>query len=118
MVLGPAIERLDPQERNSNLFPVKAKGDVLFLSVESLGIGGRTSAPIVIFVLERPCIGVPSLIDCSTSKSSSPTYMDMIAGGASFPPRRLSFPALATEMRKRSWFSSTALITAVKNKRN
>ena len=33
-------------------------------------------------------------------------------------PKRWSFPALATDMRKRSWFSSTAFRIAVKNKMN
>ena len=33
----------------------------------------------------------------------------MMAGGASLAPRRWSLPALATEMRSRSWYSSTRL---------
>jgi hypothetical protein len=37
----------EPTIRNSNLLPVNAKGEVLFLSVESFGIGGRTDTPIL-----------------------------------------------------------------------
>ena len=50
--------------------------------------------------------------------SSSPRKMEMIAGGASLAPRRWSLPADATEMRSKSWYSSTALMIAHKNKRN
>ena len=49
VVFGPEIESAEPTERNSKRFPVNANGDVLFLSVESLGIGGRTSTPMDIF---------------------------------------------------------------------
>ena len=42
----------------------------------------------------------------------------MMAGGASLAPRRWSLPAEATEMRSRSWCSSTALMTAQRKSRN
>ncbi len=42
----------------------------------------------------------------------------MMAGGASFAPRRWSFPAVATEERMRGAWVSTALMTAVSMKRN
>ena len=48
VVFGPEIERAEPQERNSNLLPVKANGEVLLRSVESFGIAGRRSTPIFI----------------------------------------------------------------------
>ena len=44
--------------------------------------------------------------------------IEIIAGGASFAPRRWSFPADATLSRSKSWCLSTALITAVKSRRN
>ena len=53
----------------------------------------------------------------STLVSSVPKNIDTIAGGASLAPRRWSLPALATLMRRRSWYSSTALITAARNSR-
>ena len=67
VVFGPLMERLEPTERNSNLLPVKANGLVLFLSVESFGIGGSTSTPMVIFELPMALSGVPSLIDSRTA---------------------------------------------------
>ena len=44
--------------------------------------------------------------------------MDTTAGGASFAPRRQSLPAVATERRRRSWYSSTASTTAQRKARN
>ena len=35
--------------------------------------------------------------------SSSPRKMEMMAGGASFAPKRWSLPAEATDMRSSSW---------------
>ena len=46
IVFGPAIESAEPGILNSNLFPVNAKGDVLFLSDVSFGNLGRTWTPI------------------------------------------------------------------------
>ena len=43
--LGPAIDCDEPTVLNSNLFPVKAKGEVRLRSVLSLGISGRVSTP-------------------------------------------------------------------------
>lgn len=42
----------------------------------------------------------------------------MIAGGASFAPRRWSFPGLEADIRNSAALSSTAAITADKNRRN
>ena len=44
-VLQSAMELDEPTIRNSNLFPVNAKGEVLFLSVVSFGSFGRISVP-------------------------------------------------------------------------
>ena len=45
MVLGPEMERALPGMRNSNLLPVKAKGEVRLRSVLSRGILGSTCTP-------------------------------------------------------------------------
>ena len=57
-------------------------------------------------------------MDSSISVSSSPKNIEIIAGGASFAPRRWSFPAEATDILKRSWYSFTPLMTAQRNMRN
>ena len=44
----PAIEKVEPGIRNSNLLPVKANGEVLLRSVRSLGKRGSTLTPMVI----------------------------------------------------------------------
>ena len=46
IVFVQEIESAEPSIRNSNLFPVKAKGDVRLRSVVSFGKSGRTSTPI------------------------------------------------------------------------
>ena len=45
-MLGPEMDWLEPNIRNSNLLPVKAKGEVRLRSVVSCGIVGRTSTPM------------------------------------------------------------------------
>ena len=102
VVFGPEIESEEPTERNSKRFPVNANGEVLFLSVESFGIGGRTSTPMDIFWRVFELYGVPSFMDFRIDSSSSPRYMEITAGGASCAPSRWSFDALATEIRRRS----------------
>ena len=47
-MLAPAIEKADPSILNSNLLPVNANGEVLFLSVVSLKNLGNTRTPISI----------------------------------------------------------------------
>ena len=44
-VFGPAMFKLEPALLNSNLLPVNANGDVLFLSVVSFGKFGREDTP-------------------------------------------------------------------------
>ena len=102
VVFGPEIESDEPHERNSNLLPVNANGDVRFRSVESFGIGGNASTPIVSLLSLFTLYGFPSLIDSKMPCNSSPKYTEIIAGGASFAPSRWSFPAVATEMRSKS----------------
>ena len=108
----------EPGARNSNLLPVKANGEVLLRSVTSLGIGGMVSTPILIAV--RPVFfpARPVSISFITAERSSPRKTEMTAGGASFAPRRWSFPAPAVELRRRSEWRSIALMTAERNVRN
>ena len=49
IMFAHAIDSEEPSIRNSNLFPVNAKGEVLFRSVVSLLKSGRTVTPISIF---------------------------------------------------------------------
>ena len=90
----------EPTARNSNLFPVKAKGEVLFLSVLSNKISG-------IFPTTLSFKSVFSLGDnlpfetcskfSSTDDNCEPINMETMAGGASLAPKRWSLPALATD---------------------
>jgi hypothetical protein len=52
------------------------------------------------------------------SVSMSPRKIEMMAGGASFAPRRWSLPALAIAKRSRPWNLFTARSTAAQNTRN
>ncbi len=62
----------EPTILNSNLLPVNAKGDVLFLSVVSFGRIGKVKTPISI-VLQLPLFLVTPVSICSkTLVSSSP----------------------------------------------
>ena len=70
IIFAQEIDSDDPNARNSNLFPVNAKGDVLFLSVESLGSSGKTSAPIFKNDLPSALSGFPVSIDSKTASSS------------------------------------------------
>jgi len=45
VMFGIAIESIEPTIRNSNLFPVKANGEVLFLSVASFVTTGTVLIP-------------------------------------------------------------------------
>ena len=107
----------EPTLLNSNLLPVNAKGEVLFLSVVSLGNLGSEVTPIS----NCACFAstfVPATSALITSFSSSPRKIEMIAGGASLAPSLWSLPAVATESLSRSAYSSTALMIATRNVRN
>ena len=88
--------------RNSNLLPVKAKGEVRLRSVVSLGKRGRAWTPTLKSSFSRTSQAVSFSMDSSMPVSSSPRKSESMAGGASAAPRRWSLPALATEMRSRS----------------
>ena len=87
-VLGSAMEALDGTIRNSNLFPVKANGDVRFRSVVSCLNRGRVDTPTFIYVLLWEMLSSPFSICSKISVRSSPKKTLMIAGGASSPPSR------------------------------
>ena len=87
-ILHPAILELDPGILNSNLFPVKANGEVRLRSVESLGNLGRTVAPIFINSFSFPSYGLSSSMAFNTAVNSSPKKIEIIAGGASLAPSR------------------------------
>ena len=118
-VLGEAMESDDPTMRNSNLLPVKAKGDVRFLSVASLSRSGRMSTPVF---KVPPClewVASPVLHSWSiTSSSCSPRKMDMMAGGASLAPSLWSFPTSEADSLRRSAWISTALMIHASTNRN
>ena len=80
--------RLLPTIRNSNLLPVKAKGEVRFRSLVSFGTYDR-------FAIAYGCVSTSGLISCSPLRSfsrmissSSPIQMETTAGGASSAPSR------------------------------
>ena len=79
---------LDPGILNSNLFPVKANGDVLFLSPASILNDGITSTSRFSFELAATGRFLPNAMFSSIVVSSSPKNIEIIAGGASCPPRR------------------------------
>ena len=85
---GPAIDWFEPTARNSNLLPVKANGLVRFRSPLSFGSGGSVSTPTVKKPPLRLLSSLPFSICSKMSVSMSPRKIEMIAGGASFAPRR------------------------------
>ena len=118
-IFGFAIESLDPTIRNSNLFPVNANGDVLFLSVASLNRSGSVLTPVSSFPPFRLCVASPVLINCSTTSSScSPRKIEIIAGGASFAPSLWSFPGSAADSLSRSACLLTAFRMQASTRRN
>jgi hypothetical protein len=86
--LGPAMDCAEPTILNSNLFPVKAKGEVLLRSVLSLGNKGRVSTPTLTNWAPWVDTFWPLASFSRISVSASPMKMEMIAGGASLAPSR------------------------------
>ena len=90
----------EPTARNSKRFPVKANGDVRLRSVLSISNSGISGISICKPVLPLR-LKMFSLSDFSICSSKSlicfPRKEEMIAGGASFPPRRWSLVALITD---------------------
>ena len=119
--MGLAQFVLEPTALNSNLFPVKAKGDVRFWSVLSSRISGIL--PIT--------FNFKSVFSCgdnfpsetcsrllSTAVNCSPINTEIIGSGASSVPNRNSLLAETILARSSdSWFR-TATIVLIKKVRN
>src|SRR5690554_4302527 len=109
----------DPTARNSNLLPVKAKGDVRFRSVLSRFNSGIFGIPCQRRLSDFTILAIRGVsISSRTSFSWLPKKMEMIAGGASLAPRRWSLLAEAIEALSRSACSCTALMVLIKKVRN
>ena len=98
-VFGNEGDWLEPSARNSNLLPVNANGLVRLRSPECSGSGGSTGVPRPRNDPGRDAVVLPSAIASKTPRSSEPRKIEMIAGGASFAPRRWSWPGLAIDAR-------------------
>ena len=109
---------LDPSARNSNLLPVKANGEVRLRSPPCIGSGGSTGVPRPRTPFSVDPSPLPDAIASNAFSSSAPRKIEMIAGGASFAPRRWSWPALATDARSSAWCLFTAAMTAAQKNRN
>ena len=117
--LAGAIESDEPTIRNSNLFPVNANGEVLFLSVASLLRSGSVEAPVFNLPFWIELVASPLSISCiTTSSSCSPRNIEIIAGGASLAPSLWSLPTSEADSLKRSACLSTAFITAPSTSKN
>ncbi len=88
----------EPTALNSNLFPVKANGEVLFLSVLSNNTSGILPTTFNFksvfssgdnFPLVTPSNSANTFVNCWPIKT------EIIAGGASFAPKRWSLLAEA-----------------------
>ncbi|EJX03288.1 hypothetical protein EVA_08606 [gut metagenome] len=101
-VFASEILAEEPGIRNSNRFPVKAKGLVRLRSVLSFANLGRTSTPRSILTLSGATYSLSEAIASKMAERSSPTNTLTMAGGASPAPRRCSLPALAIHIRSRS----------------
>ena len=69
-IIGKAILCVEPTILNSNLLPVNANGDVLFLSVASIVKEGSVDAPDSYFLPFSEEVASPFSIICSTISSS------------------------------------------------
>ena len=118
-VIGADELAEEPTARNSNLLPVKAKGEVRLRSVLSskiwgiLGIPNQSELSSFTFLLIRAL---------STSSNTSfnwlPKKIEMIAGGASLAPKRWSLFTEAIEARNKSACSCTAFTVFTKKAKN
>ncbi len=90
-IMAEAQLASDPTARNSKRLPVKAKGDVRLRSVLSLKISGISGmsrvTPSLPLSLKRSFLSEFS-IWFNRSLNCLPTKAEMMAGGASFAPKR------------------------------
>ena len=120
-VIGLAQLAVDPTALNSNLFPVKAKGEVRFLSVLSSKISGILPTTFSFKSVLSSGDNFPSFTFSKASKTlvnCVPMKTDIIAGGASLAPNRWSLLALAMAALNNSSYSFTALIVFIKKVKN
>ncbi len=112
---------VEPTARNSNLLPVKAKGEVRLRSVLSKRISGilPTTFSLSSVFFSGDILPLSNFSSSSkTSESCEPMNTEMMAGGASFAPKRWSFDAAAMAARMRSARSFTALMVLMKKVKN
>ena len=119
-IIGFPQLALEPTARNSNLFPVKAKGEVRLRSVVSRKRSGILPTT---FSLRSAFSSIESSSEASsralsTLVSCSPMKTETIAGGASLAPNRWSLLAEATEALNKGSYSHTALMVQIKKVRN
>ncbi len=120
-VIGFAQLAVEPTARNSNLLPVKAKGEVRLRSVLSNKISGILPTTFNFKSVFSCGESLPLVTFSSSSKTSvncEPINAEMIAGGASLAPNRWSLLALAIEARSNSSYSFTAFKVLMKKVRN
>ena len=95
----------EPTALNSNLFPVKANGEVRFRSVLSSKTSGILPTTFNFksvfssgdnFPVETPSKSLKTLVNCC------PINTEIIAGGASLAPKRWSLLAVAIAARNNS----------------
>ena len=87
----------EPRARNSKRFPVKAKGEVRLrsvLSISNCGIWSMSSSTPFLPATAKRSSSLELSICANNSLSCVPRNEEMMAGGASCPPRRCAFVAL------------------------
>ena len=103
IVIGCPQFAVEPTARNSNLFPVNAKGEVRLRSVLSINNSGMLRCKSN-FKMASSCSSnlVPTRLSTSfnTLVKYSPTNTEIIAGGASLAPNLKSLEADAIEALK------------------
>ena len=101
----------EPNIRNSNLFPVKATGEVLLRSESSIG------KEEIVCILNEDFFEV-FFVGSKYFSTSSLKYIETIAGGASEAPKRKSLPGLEENNLIKSEYSSTPFIKEDKKIKN
>ncbi|MNF76947.1 hypothetical protein D3C84_590740 [compost metagenome] len=94
----------EPTALNSNLFPVKAKGEVLFLSVLSKSTSGILPTTFNFKSVFSSGDSLPVVTLSNSDKTfvnCAPIKTEIIAGGASFAPNLWSLLAVAIEARNK-----------------
>ena len=111
----------DPTARNSNRFPVNAKGEVRFRSVLSINTSGIWEIPS--FILRSSSIVMSSSSELSsilssTDESCEPRNTEIMAGGASLAPRRCAFCADMMDALSKLLCLYTAMSVLMRNVTN